>query len=84
MKEVHQWQTALDVCRACEGVDFAVTAQGLCYCNSNASGWHNSYQSGVIDITDHNNISGRLHWTCTGRVKEIHQWQTALGMPIVM
>ena len=29
-----------------------VTAQGLCYCNSNAWGWHNSYQNGVIDITD--------------------------------
>ena len=29
-----------------------VTDQGLCYCNSNACGWHNSHQSGVISITD--------------------------------
>ena len=29
-----------------------VTDQGLCYCNSDAWGWHNSYQSGVISITD--------------------------------
>ena len=29
-----------------------VTAQGLCYCNSKAWGWHNTYQSGVIGITD--------------------------------
>ena len=29
-----------------------VWAQGLCYCNSNAWGWQNSYQSGVIGITD--------------------------------
>ena len=28
-----------------------VTAQGLCYCNSNACGWHNSYQNGVISMT---------------------------------
>ena len=28
-----------------------VTAQGLCCCNSNTWGWHNSYQSGVIGIT---------------------------------
>ena len=28
-----------------------VTEQGLCYCNSNAWGWHNSHQSGVICIT---------------------------------
>ena len=29
-----------------------VTAQGLCYYNSNVWGWHNSHQSGVIGITD--------------------------------
>ena len=29
-----------------------VRAQGLSYCNSNAGGWYNSYQSGVIGITD--------------------------------
>ena len=29
-----------------------VTAQGLYYCNSNAWGWHDSYQSEVIGITD--------------------------------
>ena len=29
-----------------------VTAQGLCYCNSNAWGFCNSYHSGVIGITD--------------------------------
>ena len=29
-----------------------VTDQGLCYCNSDAWGWHNSLQSGVISITD--------------------------------
>ena len=29
-----------------------VTSQGLCYCNSKAWGWHNSYQSGVIGIAD--------------------------------
>ena len=29
-----------------------VTDQGLCYCNSDAWGWHNSHQSGVISITD--------------------------------
>ena len=29
-----------------------VTDQGLCYCNSNTWGRHNSYQSGVIGITD--------------------------------
>ena len=28
-----------------------VTDQGLCYCNSNAWGWHNSHQSRVISIT---------------------------------
>ena len=27
-----------------------VTDQGLCYCNSNAWGWHNSHQSEVIGI----------------------------------
>ena len=27
-----------------------VTDQGLCYCNSNAWGWHNSHYSGVIGI----------------------------------
>ena len=25
-------------------------AKGLCYCNSKAWGWHNSYQSGVISL----------------------------------
>ena len=30
-----------------------VTAQGPGCSNSNAWGWHNSYQSGVIGITDH-------------------------------
>ena len=29
-----------------------VAAQGLCYSNFNAWGCHNSYQSGVIGITD--------------------------------
>ena len=29
-----------------------VTVQGLCNYNSNAWGWHNSYQRGVIGITD--------------------------------
>ena len=29
-----------------------VSAQGHCYCNSNAWGSHNCYQSGVIAITD--------------------------------
>ena len=29
-----------------------VTDQGLCNCNSDAWGWHNSHQSGVISITD--------------------------------
>ena len=29
-----------------------ITDQGLCYCNSDAWGWHNSHQSGVISITD--------------------------------
>ena len=29
-----------------------VTAEELCYCYSNAWGWHNSYHSGVIGITD--------------------------------
>ena len=29
-----------------------VKDQGLCYCNSDAWGWHNSHQSGVISITD--------------------------------
>ena len=29
-----------------------VMAQGCCYFNFNAWGWHNSYQSGVISITD--------------------------------
>ena len=29
-----------------------VMDQGFCYCNSDAWGWHNSYQSGVISITD--------------------------------
>ena len=29
-----------------------VTDQRLCYCNSNAWGWHNSHQSGIIGITD--------------------------------
>ena len=29
-----------------------VTEHGLCYCNSDAWGWHNSHQSGVIRITD--------------------------------
>ena len=29
-----------------------VTDQGLCYCISDAWGWHNSHQSGVISITD--------------------------------
>ena len=29
-----------------------VTDQGLCYCNSDAWGWHNIHQSGVISITD--------------------------------
>ena len=29
-----------------------VTDQGLCYRNSNAWGWHNSYQSGVFGITN--------------------------------
>ena len=28
-----------------------VTDQGLCYCNSDAWGWHNSHYSGVISIT---------------------------------
>ena len=31
----------------------------ICYCNSNAWGWHNSHQSGVITITDHH--SHRFH-----------------------
>ena len=29
-----------------------VTYQELCYCNSDAWGWHNSHQSGIISITD--------------------------------
>ena len=29
-----------------------VTVQELCKCNSNARGWHNSYEGGVISITD--------------------------------
>ena len=29
-----------------------ITDQGLCYCNPDAWGWHNSHQSGVISITD--------------------------------
>ena len=29
-----------------------VTDQGLCYCNSDAWGWHNSHQSWVISITN--------------------------------
>ena len=29
-----------------------VTDQGLCYCNSEAWGWHNNHHSGVISITD--------------------------------
>ena len=29
-----------------------ITDQGLFSCNSDAWGWHNSYQSGVISITD--------------------------------
>ena len=29
-----------------------VTDQGLCYCNSDAWGWHNSRQNGVIIKTD--------------------------------
>ena len=29
-----------------------VTDQGFCYCKSDAWGWHNSHQSGVISITD--------------------------------
>ena len=29
-----------------------VTDQGLCYCNSDAWGRHNSHQNGVISITD--------------------------------
>ena len=29
-----------------------VTDQGLCYRNSDARGWHNSHESGVISITD--------------------------------
>ena len=29
-----------------------VMDQGLCYCNSDAWGWHDSHQSGVISITD--------------------------------
>ena len=30
----------------------AVTGQGLCYCNFNVWGWHNSYKSGLIGIID--------------------------------
>ena len=29
-----------------------VTDQGLCYCNFDDRGWHNSHQSGVSSITD--------------------------------
>ena len=29
-----------------------VTDQGLCYCNPDTWGWHNSHQRGVISITD--------------------------------
>ena len=29
-----------------------VTYQGLCYCNSDAWGWHTSHQSGIIGIAD--------------------------------
>ena len=33
-----------------------VNFHGLCKCNSNTWGWHNSYQSGVIGITDKLNL----------------------------
>ena len=29
-----------------------VTVKALCYCNSNAWGWDNSFESGVISIID--------------------------------
>ena len=36
-----------------------VTDQGLCYRNSDAWGWHNSHQSGVISITVHSKVYRR-------------------------
>ena len=48
-----------------------VMVLGLCNCNSKAWGWHNSYQSGVIGITDQLILqNGKKLWG----VKEEQQW----------
>ena len=45
----------------------------LCYCNSNAWGWNNSHQSGVISITNQlifqNRKSSKVYWTNNNRPK---------------
>ena len=44
-----------------------VTDQGLCYCYSDAWGWHNSHQSGIIIITDYLIFqNGKKAPKCTG------------------
>ena len=44
-----------------------VTDQGLCYCNFDAWGWHNRYQSGVISIADQLIVqNGKKAPKCTG------------------
>ena len=44
-----------------------VTAQGLCYCNSDPWGWQNSYQGGVIGINGQLILqNGKNAPRCTG------------------
>ena len=55
----------------CTDLD-GVMAHGLCYSNSDTFGWHNSYKSGVIDMTNQLILqSGKkapmgTGWTITG------------------
>ena len=55
-----------------------VTAPGLCYCNCNAWGWHNSYQSGVIGKSEQlffpkwctgGTITAPKHWPVAPLIK---------------